>query len=95
MPWASARDLNFVRSRSTGTTDVKIMVPLEDEEISREEEQAVADAREWLKHNDAIPHEEVLVEFGLTVADFELTAGHRLSRGRSIQAVKQWVTKNS
>jgi hypothetical protein len=45
--------------------------PLEDEEISAEEEQAVAEAREWLKHNKPIPHEEVLAEFGLTMADFE------------------------
>jgi|SRR5271165_6431848 hypothetical protein len=45
--------------------------PLEDEEISEEEEQAVAEAREWLKHNQPIPHEEVLAEFGLTMADFE------------------------
>lgn len=45
--------------------------PPEDEEISAEEEQAVAEAREWLKHNKAIPHEEVLAEFGLTMADFE------------------------
>jgi hypothetical protein len=45
--------------------------PIEDEEISEEEEQAVAEAREWLKHNKPIPHEEVLAEFGLTMADFE------------------------
>ena len=45
--------------------------PAEDEEISAEEEQAVAEAREWLKHNKPIPHEEVLADFGLTMADFE------------------------
>jgi hypothetical protein len=45
--------------------------PLEDEEISTAEEQAVAEAREWLKHNKPIPHEEVLAEFGLSMADFE------------------------
>ncbi len=45
--------------------------PLEDEEISEEEERAVAEAREWLKHNKPIPHEEVLAELGLTMADFE------------------------
>jgi hypothetical protein len=45
--------------------------PLEDEEISEKEERAVAEAREWLKHNKPIPHEEVLAEFGLTMADFE------------------------
>jgi hypothetical protein len=46
-------------------------IPLEDEEISEEEEQAVAEAREWLKHNQPTPHEEVLAEFGLTMADWE------------------------
>lgn len=45
--------------------------PLEDEEISEEEERAVAEAREWLKHNKPIPHEQVLAELGLTLADFE------------------------
>jgi hypothetical protein len=45
--------------------------PLEDEEISEEEELAVAVAREWLKHNKPIPHEEVLADFGLTMEDFE------------------------
>jgi hypothetical protein len=45
--------------------------PMEDEEISAEEEQAVAEASEWLKHNKPIPHEEVLAEFGLTMADWE------------------------
>lgn len=43
----------------------------EDEEISAKEEHAVAESREWLKHNKPIPHEEVLAEFGLTMADWE------------------------
>ena len=45
--------------------------PIEDEEISEEEERAVAESIEWLKHNKGIPHEEVLAEFGLTMEDFE------------------------
>jgi hypothetical protein len=45
--------------------------PLEDEEISAEEEHGAAEAREWLKHNKAIPHEDVLAELGLTPDDFE------------------------
>ena len=45
--------------------------PIEDEEISEEEERAVDVARQWLKHNKPIPHEEVLAEFGLTMADWE------------------------
>jgi hypothetical protein len=45
--------------------------PIEDEEISAEEEHDVAEAREWLKHNKPIPHEEVLALLGLTSDDFE------------------------
>lgn len=41
--------------------------PLEDEGIRGDEERAVAEARERLKPNKAIPHEEVLAELGLTV----------------------------
>src|SRR4051812_23361726 len=37
--------------------------PLEDEEIGAEERQAVAEAHERLKHNNPIPHEQVLAEF--------------------------------
>jgi hypothetical protein len=41
--------------------------PLEDEEISEEEEQAVAEARDWLKQNGGrgIPHEEAMRRLGL------------------------------
>lgn len=46
------------------------MAPIEDEEISEEEERAVVEAKEWLKHNKPIPHEEVLAGFGLTMDDF-------------------------
>jgi hypothetical protein len=45
--------------------------PIENEEIGEEEERAVAEAREWLKRNKAIPHEEVLAELGLSMDDFE------------------------
>jgi hypothetical protein len=48
--------------------------PFEDEEISEEEERAVAESKEWLKHNKPISHEEVLAEFGLTMEDFEQMA---------------------
>jgi len=52
--------------------------PAEDEEISDEEERAVAEAREWRKHNQPIPHEEVLADLGLTMADFERMGRTRL-----------------
>jgi hypothetical protein len=40
-------------------------------EDRRDEERAVAEAREWLKHNEPIPHEQVLAELGLSPADFD------------------------
>ena len=46
------------------------MAPVEDEEITEEEERAVVEAKEWLKQNNAIPHEEVPAGFGLTLDDF-------------------------
>ena len=39
--------------------------------LSNAERKAVAEADEWLKHNQPIPHEEVLAEFGLTMNDWE------------------------
>jgi hypothetical protein len=44
--------------------------PEEDRDtLSDAESKAVAEADEWLKHNEPIPHGEVLAEFGLTVGD--------------------------
>ena len=45
--------------------------PFEDEEVGEDEERAVAESKEWLKHNQPIPHEDVLAGFALTTADFE------------------------
>jgi hypothetical protein len=39
--------------------------------LGNAERKAVAEADEWLKHNQPIPHEDVLAEFGLTMADWE------------------------
>jgi hypothetical protein len=47
------------------------LAPIDDEPFTDEDRQAVAEADEWLKHNQPIPHEEVLAEFGLTMADWE------------------------
>jgi hypothetical protein len=48
--------------------------PFEDEPISDAEKRAVAASEEWLKHNDPIPHEEILAEFGLTQEDLDRMA---------------------
>ncbi|HEV2348472.1 MAG TPA: hypothetical protein VG028_01365 [Terriglobia bacterium] len=45
--------------------------PIDDEPVTPEEEKALDEAREWLKHNPGIPFEEVLAEFGLTVDDLK------------------------
>jgi len=39
--------------------------------LSNAEREAVAEADVWLKSNQPIRHEEVLTEFGLTMADCE------------------------
>ena len=43
--------------------------PPEDEEISAEEEQAVAEACEWLKTNPGIPFEQVVAQLGLSMEE--------------------------
>jgi hypothetical protein len=40
--------------------------PIDDEPVTEEEEKALSESREWLKHNQAIPHEDVLTELGIT-----------------------------
>jgi hypothetical protein len=44
----------------------------DDEPLTPEDCEALDRAEEWLKHNEGIPHEEVLAEFGLTMDDFPL-----------------------
>ncbi len=40
--------------------------PIDDEPVTAEEGKALAETRVWLKHNNGIPHEQVLAEFGVT-----------------------------
>jgi hypothetical protein len=47
---------------------------IDDEPFTEGDRQAVAEADEWLKHNQPIPMEEVLADFGLTMADWEKMA---------------------
>jgi len=48
--------------------------PIDDEPLMAEEEKSISEAREWLKHNPGIPHEQVLAELGIT------RNGSRISR---------------
>jgi len=59
---------------------LETMVSLEDRDtLSNAERKAVAEADEWLKDNQPIPHEEVLAELGLTMADWEKMGQEPLS----------------
>ena len=46
--------------------------------LSNSERKAISEADEWLKHNQPIPHAEILAEFGLTMADWERMASEPL-----------------
>lgn len=49
-----------------------MVAPEEDgDTLSPAEAKAIAEADEWSKHNEPIPHEQVLAEFGLSIADWE------------------------
>jgi hypothetical protein len=48
------------------------LAPEDDEPLTQEDCDALDRAEEWFKHNEGIPHEEVLAEFGLTMDDFPL-----------------------
>ncbi len=43
--------------------------PVDDEPVTEEEERAVAEAREWLRHNEGIPFEQVVAELGFTMEE--------------------------
>jgi hypothetical protein len=45
--------------------------PVDDEPLTAEEANALYEAREWLKHNAPIPHEQVLAELGITLEEIE------------------------
>lgn len=49
---------------------LEVMVD-EDDTLSPSERKAVAEAEEWLKHNEPIPHEQVLAELGVSPEDWE------------------------
>jgi hypothetical protein len=45
------------------------IAPIDDEPLTEEEEQALNDSKEWFRHNQGIPHEDILAEFGLKPDD--------------------------
>jgi len=57
---------------------LETMVSVEEgDTLSAAEANAIAEADEWSKHNEPIPHEQVLAEFGLTMADWEKISRER------------------
>ena len=48
--------------------------PVEDDPLTAEEAHALGEAREWLKHNRPIPHEQVLADLGITHEEIEVRA---------------------
>ena len=68
-----AEKLNAVRSLLEAMVDpvsrALANAPVDDEPITEEEERAIAQAREWLKHNPGIPFEQVVAELGFTMEE--------------------------
>jgi hypothetical protein len=54
-------------SALVGLLETMVAPPLDDEEISDEEEQAVARSKEWFRNNPGIPFEQVVAELGFTM----------------------------
>jgi len=62
--------------------------PIDDEPETEEERQAVARSREWFKHNQGIPFEQVVAECGFTMDQIR---NHRLDDERDPAALKRIV----
>ena len=45
--------------------------PVDDEPLTAEEIKALDESREWLKHNEGIPHEQVLSKLGITQEEID------------------------
>jgi hypothetical protein len=45
--------------------------PVDEEPLTAEAEMELDKAREWLKHNKGIPHEQVLAELGVTQEEID------------------------
>jgi hypothetical protein len=50
---------------------LEVFLDEDSDTLSPAEAKAIAEADAWSKHNEPIPHEQVLAEFGLSMADWE------------------------
>ncbi|MBL8237496.1 MAG: hypothetical protein JNM66_08770 [Bryobacterales bacterium] len=74
---AAVRFLEFLLLDPVGRS--LAITPVEDEEISEEEEEAVARSKEWFKHNAGIPFEEIVAGLGFTMDQIR---NHRIDEDR-------------
>lgn len=59
---------------------MEAMLDEDDEEVSPAEEAAVARSKEWFKHNEGIPFEQVVADLGFTMEQIRATAPADMSR---------------
>ena len=45
--------------------------PMDDEPLTAADEKALAEARDWSKHNKSTPHDEFLAELGITPEEID------------------------
>ena len=45
--------------------------PIDNEPLDPREEKALNEAKEWQKHNEPIPHEQVLADLGITPEELD------------------------
>ena len=50
--------------------------PVDDEPLTEDDRLALAEADEWLKHNEPIPHDIVLAELGITQDEIDNYRDH-------------------
>lgn len=50
---------------------LEVFLDEDSDTLSPAEAKAIAEADGWSKHNEPIPHDQVLAEFGISMADWE------------------------
>ena len=50
---------------------LEVFLDEDSDTLSPAEAKAIAEADEWSRNNEPIPHQQVLAEFGLSMADWE------------------------
>jgi hypothetical protein len=69
---AAVRFLEFL----VATTPASQTPEQEDVEISEEEEQAVANSKEWFQHHNGIPFEQVVADLGFSMEQIRAAAAN-------------------